>query len=175
MGGKKNNCTSQQQSCQIRRVQVSVRWFAEQDEEGDMENTNHFLIFHPEVGWGSGSNQSWTGLVQLHLGCFSQRLSTQAGRSEGWHREKQGCVMPQGLKTICPKAAFPGAARGDRWCGAPQFPGRGSPTLHQTLDCRRWDIILHWGGPCTLEIHSEIQTSRAWISGITFLKDSVKK
>lgn len=57
---KKNyNCTSQQQSCQIKQVQVSVGWFAEQDEEeGDMEIINHFLIFHPEVGWGSGSNQS---------------------------------------------------------------------------------------------------------------------
>lgn len=32
---------------------MSVRWFAEQDgEEGDMENINHFLIFHPELGWG---------------------------------------------------------------------------------------------------------------------------
>lgn len=88
---------------------------------------------------GSGSNQSWTGFVQLHLGWFSQGLSTWGGRAEGWHREKHGCVMPQGLKTICPKAAFPGAAHGDRWCGAPQFPGRGCPAPHETLDCRRWD------------------------------------
>lgn len=50
---KKYSCTSQQQSWQTKQVQVSVGWFAEQDEqEGDMENINHFLIFHPEVGWG---------------------------------------------------------------------------------------------------------------------------
>lgn len=48
---KNYNCTSQQQSCQTKQGQVSVGWFAEQDEEeGDMENINHFLIFHPEVG-----------------------------------------------------------------------------------------------------------------------------
>lgn len=120
---KKNySCTSQQQSCQTKQVQVSVGWFAEQDEKGDMENINHFLVFHPEVGLGgSGLNQSRTGFVQLHLGWVPQGLWTQGGGSEGWHRKSLGWVMHQGLKTIFPKAAFPG---GDGWCGAPQLPAQ---------------------------------------------------
>lgn len=46
---------------------MSVRWFAEQDEEeGDMENINHFLIFHPEVGWGGqGQTKAEQGLCSF--------------------------------------------------------------------------------------------------------------
>lgn len=88
---------------------------------------------------GSGSNWSWTEVVQLHLGCFPQGLLTQGGGSEGWHREKRGCVMHQGLKTICPKAAFPEAARGDGWCGAPQFPRQGVPSTASTPGLQEGD------------------------------------
>lgn len=117
---------------------MSVGWFAEQDEEeGDMENINHFLIFHPEVGWGMRVEPKLTGVCAAPAGLVPPGFADSGGGAEGWHREKCGCVMHQGLKTICPKAAFPRAARGDKWCGAPQFPGRGSPALHQTLDCRR--------------------------------------
>lgn len=122
---------------------MSVRWFAEQDEEeGDMENINHFLIFHPEVSWGVRVKP------KLNRACAaSPRLLLPAFVDSG--RRIRGMTQGKAWLCDCPKAAFPGAARGDRWCGAPQFPGRGSPTLHQTLDCRRWDnefkgdIILH--------------------------------
>lgn len=119
---------------------MSVGWFAEQDEEErDMENTNHFLIFHPEVGWGMRVEPKLTRVCAAPAGLVPPGFVDSGGGSEGWHREKCGCVMHQGLKTICPKAAFPRAAHGDKWCGAPRFPRRGSPALHQTLDCRRGD------------------------------------
>lgn len=112
---------------------MSVGWFAEQDEEErDMENINHFLIFHPEVGWGMRVEPKLTRVCAAPAGLVPPGFVDSGGGSEGRHREKCGCVMHQGLKTICPKAAFPRAARGDKWCGAPQFPGRGSPALHQT-------------------------------------------
>lgn len=119
---------------------MSVGWFAEQDEEeGDMENINHFLIFHPEVGWGVRVE------LKLNRVCAAPPGLVPPGFDSG--RGIRG--MAQGKVWLCDasrtenhlpqKAAFPGAARGDKRCGAPQFSGRGSPALHQTLDCRRGD------------------------------------
>lgn len=119
---------------------MSVGWFAEQDEEeGDMENINHSLIFHPEVGWGVRVELKLNRVCAAPPGLGSSGFADSGRGIRGMAQEQPGCVIHQGLKNICSKAAFPGAACGDRWCGAAQFPGRGSPALCQTLDCRRGD------------------------------------
>lgn len=129
---KKNyNCTSQQQSCQTKQGQVSVGWFAEQDEEeGDMENINHFLIFHPEVGI---------------------RVEPKLSRV---------CAAPPGLVLsgfVNSGRGIRGMAQGKVWlCDAPRtenhLPQSSSggqmvwstpvPAPHQTLGCRRGEMNL---------------------------------
>lgn len=117
---------------------MSVGWFAEQDEEeGDMENINHFLIFHPEVGWGMRVEPKLTRVCAAPPGLAPPGFVDSGIRG-----------MAQGKVWLCdasrtenhfPQTSFPRSSCGDKWCGAPQFPGRGSPALHQTLDCRRGD------------------------------------
>lgn len=87
---------------------MSVGWFAEQDEEeGDMENINHFLIFHPEVGWGVRVELKLNRVCAAPPGLGPSGFVDSGRGIRGMAQEKPWLCDASRAETHLPQSSFP--------------------------------------------------------------------
>lgn len=86
---------------------MSVGWFAEQDEEeGDMENINHFLIFHPEVGWGVRVEQKLNRACAAPPGLGPSGFADSGRGIRGMAQEKPWLCDASRAENHLPQSSF---------------------------------------------------------------------